>query len=199
MTEETNEQQTKETQETQEQTEEKKYSKAEVEKRMAGPIGQVNELRAELDAIRKQKAADEEAKAIKNKDFQSVIDNLKAQLVERDQNMLEYQTKIKNQEIDSKLLRSGIKDDFARTGVLAHYNGLEEKPELDAYIAGLKESHSTIFESAVNKGRPSGNPGIPSVNTVLPLSERLKSSDPKVAQAALDEQFVKTLKGEPLD
>ena len=171
--------------------------KAEKDKIRNSMSQQLSEMQKKLQAFESQKEQEEKQKLIEQEDFKTLIEKLEGQIKAKDGDLENYKKEIQNQKIDSALYQAGIKDKYARVGVMSEYNGLEEKPEIDAFVSGLRESHSTLFfNEQAHKGKSSGAVGLPVQNgTGQPLEERLKSKDPEVKMLALREQLENRLSG----
>jgi hypothetical protein len=196
---------------TEEQTEETgeqedSYSKDKFEKlrnNMGSQIGELkNKLKeyeskqAEIDAV---KASEDEKRAIEKGEFETVINNYKSQLESKDNELRDFQLKIETQKVDSALYREGIKDEFARLGVMTKYNSLDEKPSIDDFIAVLREQSPSLFSA--DKGRParsSGSVGGPAASGTGNLLELSKSKDPKIARPAIRKMLELEMKGQPV-
>lgn len=170
--------------------------KAEKEKIRNSMSQQLSEMQKKISAYEKQKAEEEEQALLANKDHETLISKLKEQLSTRDSEMESYKREIQNQKIDSELYIAGVKDKYARIGVMSEYNSLDEAPPIEDFVNSLKESSPTLFVHDQPKGKPSGAVGLPVQNgSGMPLEERLESKDPEVKLAALREQLERDLSG----
>lgn len=152
------------------------------------------EYKAEIEELRKFKAAHESAQKKKEEEEAKARGEFERLLAERDAKMEELTASIARRDRESLLrdagdrLRDlGMEDPLRRKGALIDLPADATPETLDAWIADFAKANPSAF---VAPSRPVKQPGVGSpAGGGDTLEARLASSDPKVKEAALLEQL----------
>lgn len=161
-------------------------------KRETAMAKQISELRSQIATIASEREAKEKAELAEQQKWKELAEKTTSEL---EQHKREAEEKAKafeaerfSMRIDAQLKDAGVANEFARDGIKAKYLSLDERPELDKYIAELKTAHAELF-GPVKVSVGVKNAAVGTVDqfshlTDEQLSEMLKSKDPKVRMSA---------------
>ena len=172
---------------------EKSYSKEQYNGLRDNFVGQINELKGQLDSLNKEreerasKDSEIETQRLKaNDDYKAIIEKNQAEYQSKEEEYKANQAQLQNQftslQQDNALVKSGITDEIQILGLKAKYQGTDDAPDFADWLA----SQDLVTKDT---GRPSGNAGNVSSKPSDTLEQRLQSTDPKVKTAALMEQL----------
>lgn len=163
--------------------------------RFAGVVKQASEQKARADAalaklaeIEAKAAAEAEAKAKANGEFEKLLSARDAELAALRTEAATVKAALRESNVRQRLVTAGLDatNELALDGALLRLRDVADDG-LDEAIAAMRKSHAALFAPPTAPVR-SGSVG--TVDTKQkPLSERLRSTDPKVRLAAADEQL----------
>lgn len=185
------EEQTNEQQQT--ETETKTYSKEQYDSLKGNLVGQIGDLKGELETFKtqseeraKQDADAENARLAENNQHKELLEKSQSDWnAERDEltkQIESFKVKETNMIQDNVLLTNGITDEIQILGLKAKYRGTKDAPDFGEWL-------TTQNLAPENKGKSSGNVGNVSSKSKGTIEQRLNSSDPQVVRDALKDQL----------
>jgi hypothetical protein len=160
-----------------------------LEKEASRYKSEASKLEQELAKLREAEEQRKIASLEEEKNWEQLKAEYDSKLQAKDAEIGAIKAEIEQSKIDAALRDAGITDRHARLGRIVEYNTLEERPPLDEWIDKMRTDEPDAFKApAVPSAAPrAGTPdNAPADNS---LKARLVSKDPKVAQAAREEQF----------
>lgn len=148
------------------------------------------EYESRFAAIDAEKKAEAERKAIEAGEYKAILAEREAEIA-----TLRKQTQVKD--VTNALIVSGAANDLIRDGLLTRYER-EQPADVAAWIAAQKTAHPEAFSATpipMSSG-PAGN--VANGKTQSTLEVRLKSENPAIKRAAIDEEFNLIMSGKLL-